>query len=401
MKRRKAVEAAVLALFVFLLTGSQSLVKAEEIIKVGAVQAVYGVFSDAFINIDAGLRDALMMANEEGGVNGKKIQYIMEPCHYKVDEQKEKFQSLIRQHKPLVAFGCSTGLGLALKEKITDDYKVLYSSTSFSGTLAQAHLYPSIFMAGPTYGEQIAILIKYIKRKTPNAKIAFFYSDSAFGRDPIKYGRLYAGKLKLEVVDDIVVSFKQTDFSKEVARIKAKKPDYVIFQGFVLKPLPQVIKQCRAAGIESTFMGTFWTATKKVLEELGPDAKGYLAVNPYEYWGAEDVPMIKKIMDYNAKHHPDIDYRPNYYMQGFATGLLFVEVLKRADKAGKLHYEGLIEALRSIKDFDTGGLTAPLTNVGNRFPAAQIWKANVDKGTFEPAPLPTGLAKWISIRYRL
>ena len=104
-------------------------------------------------------------------------------------------------------------------------------------------------------------------------------------------------------------------------------------------------------------------------------------------------------MDYTAQHYPDVKYRPNYYMQGFATGLVFVEVLKRADKAGKLNYDGLVAALRSLKNFETGGLMAPISIVGNRFPAAQIVQANVMKGTFEPAPLPSGLAKWITIRY--
>jgi ABC-type branched-subunit amino acid transport system substrate-binding protein len=70
-------------------------------IKIGAVQAIWGVFSECFINVDAGLRDAIEMSNQEGGVNGKKIEYIMEPSHYKVPEQKESlkksYASIIRR----------------------------------------------------------------------------------------------------------------------------------------------------------------------------------------------------------------------------------------------------------------------------------------------------------------
>jgi branched-chain amino acid transport system substrate-binding protein len=194
-----------------------------------------------------------------------------------------------------VVFGCSTGLGLAMKEKITKDFKVLYSSTSFSGTLAQPGLYPSIFMPGPTYGEQVAILLKYIKRKTPEAKVAFFFSDSAFGKDPIRYARSFARKLKINIVDEIMVPFKQANFTKEVAQLKETNPDYVIFQGFVHKPVPTVIKMCKEAGLSCKFMGTFWTATKKILDELGPYAADYLVVNPYAFWGDTDSPMMKKI----------------------------------------------------------------------------------------------------------
>ena len=42
-------------------------------IKVGAVQPITGRFAFAGVQINAGLEDALMMANEEGGINGKQI----------------------------------------------------------------------------------------------------------------------------------------------------------------------------------------------------------------------------------------------------------------------------------------------------------------------------------------
>lgn len=87
-----------------------------------------------------------------------------------------------------------------------------------------------------------------------------------------------------------------------------------------------------------------------------------------------------------------ITYRPNYYMEGFATGLIFVEVLKRADKAGDLNYNGLVKALHSLTDFQTEGLMAPLTIKNNRFPVARIWKANVAAGQYEPA------SEWLVLR---
>ena len=112
-----------------------------------------------------------------------------------------------------------------------------------------------------------------------------------------------------------------------------------------------------------------------------------------------DVSKDPKIKQFNANHHPDIMFRPNSYMQGFVTGMIFVECLKRAERAGQLNSDGLVKALKSLKGFETGGLTAPLTIKNNRFPVARIWQANVEKGIFEPAPLPAGLEHWIRIGY--
>jgi branched-chain amino acid transport system substrate-binding protein len=137
-------------------------------------------------------------------------------------------------------------------------------------------------------------------------------------------------------------------------------------------------------------MGTFWGTHKMLLDKLGPLADGYLGVMPYAFYYQEDVPMIKKIREWNAKHHPDVEYRPTSYMQGFFTGLLFVESLKRADKMGGINGDNLTKALASIKDFDVGGLMAPVTVVNNKVPMGRVYRANAAKKVFEP------ISDWIS-----
>jgi branched-chain amino acid transport system substrate-binding protein len=358
---------------------------AEDVVEVAAVQPITGRFAFAGININAGLEDALMMANEEGGINGKKIKYIMEDGQYQLDVATAAFKRIMSRDKPLVMYGESTGLGKAMSPEIKDRYKILYSSTSFSGELADAAANPYIFVPGPTYADMFGILLKYIAKEKPGAKVAFFYSDTEFGKDPIEFGRKMCKDLKLELVAEEVAQVGAVDVTSQVLDLKRKNPDFVIFQGFVVDPVGTVIKQCRDFGMKCQFMGTFWGASKMIVDNLGPLAEGYLAVNPYMYWWNEDVPMIKKIRAYTEKHYPKGTVRDNSYMQGFMTGLIFVECLKRADKAGQLNGEGLVKALQSLKDFDSGGLSAPLTTKNNKFPVARVWKVNVQKKIFEPA----------------
>ncbi len=360
-------------------------------VTVGAVVALTGPFAFAGAPLGEGLKDSLMMANEAGGINGKKIRYVMEDTQYKLDLAKPAFARIMQQYKPLAMYGDSTALGEALAKDITTRYKVLYSSTSFSGSLAFASVNSSIFVPGPTYGDQFAILIKYIAAQKPGAKVAFFYSNSPFGKEPLKYGRWMCDRMKLNLVAEEVAKMRATDVSAQVQDLKEKAPDFVIFHGFVGgQPVPTVVKQCRESGLKCQFMGTFWDCHETLIGKLGADGDGFLGVSPYCYWSMENVPMIRKIREYNAKHHPEVKYRPATYMQGFATGLIFVEVLRRADKAQKLNFEGMVEALHSLKDFQTDGLTAPLTILNNRFPVGRIWRAN--KGMFEPA------SDWIKVR---
>jgi len=357
---------------------------AQDEIKVGAVQPITGRFAFAGVNINAGLEDALMMANQEGGINGKKIKYIMEDGQYQLDVAIAAFKRIMSRDNPLIMYGESTGLGKAMAPEIKGRFKILYSSTSFSSELADAANNPYMFVPGPTYSDMFGVLLNYIAKEKSGAKVAFFYSDTEFGKDPIPYGRDLCKKLKLDLVAEEVAPVGAVDVTSQVLDLKRKNPDYVIFQGYVMAPVATVIKQCRDFGMKCKFMGTFWGASKTLIDNLGPLAEGYLAVNPYMYWWNEEVPMIKKIREYSQKVHPEVKYRDNSYIQAFMTGLIFVELLKRADKAGQLNGEGLAKALASIKDFDSGGLSAPYTIRNNKFPVARVWKANVEKKIFEP-----------------
>jgi len=380
--RKLIILIMLVAMGVFSLGGGESF--AADVVKVGAVQPITGRFAFAGVQINAGLEDALMMANEQGGVNGKQIKYIMEDGTYNVDKAVAAFKRIMARDNPLVMYGESTGLGKAIAPEIKNRYKILYSSTSFSSELANAAKNPYVFVPGPTYSDMFGILLKYIAKEKPGANVAFFYSDTEFGRDPVPYGRQMCKKLGLNLVAEEVAKVGGVDVASQVLDMKRKKAQYIIFQGFVLSPVSTVIKQSRDYGLKAKFMGTFWGTHKMLLDKMGPLADGYLGVMPYAFYYQKNIPMMQKIKAWNQKHHPDVNYRPTSYMQGFFTGLVFTECLRRADRAGDLTGDGLVNALRSLKNFDVGGLMAPITVVNNKVPMGRVYRANAAKKQFEP-----------------
>ena len=379
---RRNLLIVLLALTAAMLFTSQGI--AEEVIKVGAVQPVTGRFAFAGVHINDGLQDALMMANEEGGINGKKIEYIMEDGTYNVDVAVAAFKRIMSRDNPVIMYGESTGMGKAVAPEIKERYKILYSSTSFSSELADPAKNPYVFVPGPTYSDMFGILLKYIAQEKPGANVAFFYSDTEFGKDPVPYGREMCKQLGLNLVAEEVAKVGGIDVASQVLDLKRKNAEYVIFQGFVLAPVPAVIKQARDYGLKAKFMGTHWGTHKMLLDKMGPLAEGYLGVMPYAFYYQDDVPIMKKIKAWNAKHHPDVEYRPTSYMQGFFTGQVFIETLKRADQMGGFDGDTLVKALQSIKDVDVGGMMAPITVVNNKIPMGRVYRANVAEKKFEP-----------------
>jgi branched-chain amino acid transport system substrate-binding protein len=361
---------------------------AEDVIKVGAGQPITGRFAFAGKHIHQGLLDSLTYANEQGGVGGKKFQYIYEDTGYDLKRAIASFKKIMAQENPPMMYGESTGVGKAMAPEINSRYHVLYGSTSFSEELSDRHKNPYIFVSGPTYSQQFGVLLKYIakqpKKNNKAHRVAFFYSDTEFGRDPIPFARQLAKKLGIKVVAEEVTKVGAVDITSQLLDLKRNKPDYCIFQGYVVPPIPDVIKGAKDFGLDITFMGTFWAMSKMLLDKLGPDAEGYMGVSPYVYWYMDDVPMVKIMHAFAKKHHPDVTYRPNSYMQGWFTGMIYVKLAKMCHEAGlPITGENLKNMLPKIKNWDTGGLNGVVNFVNSNATATgKVYKAK--NGKFVP-----------------
>jgi branched-chain amino acid transport system substrate-binding protein len=335
-------------------------------------------------DLESGIRDALGIANDEGGVNGKKLRHVMKDDQYKPEVGVQVFEEMMAKYNPLCMFGSGTPVALAVAPLVKDKYPVLYTSTSFSAKVAFSGT-KSMFVVGPTYGDQFAVALKHIAQTKAKSKVAFLYSKGSFGEDPIAYGRIMARRLRLELVAEVVGDIRGGDHKAQIEELKLKAPDFVIVHGWVGPSNAALVKQCHALGLKSEMIFTLWGAAKEVVEAIGPDGPSFLAVSPYAYWWMDDVPMIKTLKSYTARHYPDVSYRPLNYVVAFMAGKIFVECLRKADAAKELNGNGLINALQSLKDFNTGGLTPPLTIRENRFPVARVLKSNPKKGILDPA----------------
>jgi branched-chain amino acid transport system substrate-binding protein len=382
---RKTMNLILLFAAVCLSISLTSTVSAEEELTFAAVLPLTGPLATGGTEGFNGQRDCIAIINEDGGIYGKKLRYVIEDGQFKPDVGMAAFQKIMASENPLIFVAQSTEMAKSLAPEFKDRYKMLLGSTGSSSELAYTAMNPYLYVTGPTDGDQLGILLKYIAKEKPGATVAFFYSDTEFGRNPIKFGRLLCERLRLRLVAEEVVPMGAKDLKAQISDLKSTNPDYVIFHGFLFEPVPQVMKVCRDLGMKSKFMGTFYGASKWMLDKLGPLAEGYLAVNPYEYWWNDDVPMIKKIRDYTERTYPDVKFRDVYYMRGFMSVMIVSECMRRAAKAGELNREGVAMALQTIKDFDSGGLSAPWTIHNNRFPVAKVWLAKPEKGVYEPA----------------
>lgn len=363
---------------------------AQEDIVLGASMPLTGVFAFAGIAIDQGIKDYLSILNDAGGVKGRKVRYVAEDTAYKVDQSMATFKKLTSQNKISLYYADSTAFVKTVNPELERSGNILMTGASFAKEISNAQKYPMQFMMGPDYSEMVGILLQYIAKTKPGAKVALVYSDTEFGRDPVEAFRVDSKKLGLNIATEIVTPPGSVDVSAEVVKLRRADPDFTIFHGYVSAPIPEFINQAKGLGMKTQFMGTFWSMDKTTVMRMGANADGFLGVMPYRYYDDTDgkAPMLDKI----RKMRPE--YQTTGYTQGFLAAMLLTEAAKRTLDAGnELTGKNMKIALSSIRNFDTGGLIGvPLSIKGNSIPIGRIYKADFKAQKMVPA------SDWISLQ---
>jgi branched-chain amino acid transport system substrate-binding protein len=325
-------------------------------------------------------------------VKGRKVTYIAEDTAYKVDQSMAVFKRITSQNKVNLYYADSTGFVKAVNPEVDRMGSILMTGASFAREISNADKYPLQFMVGPDYSEMVGILLQYIAKTKPGAKVALVYSDTEFGRDPVEAARNGMKSLGLVLATEIVTAPGSVDVSAEIVKLRRADPDFTIFHGYVSAPIPEFITQAKSLGLKGQFMGTFWTMDNSTVMKMGPAADGFLGVMPYRYYYDTEgkSPMLEKI----RKMRPE--YQSTGYMQGFLAAMLLTEAARRALEAGnELNGKNLKIALSSIRNFDTGGIIGvPLSIKGNSIPIGRIYKADFKQQKMVPA------SDWIDLTRR-
>ena len=358
------------------------LAQAADEIVIGGSIPMTGVFAFAGVGINAGIEDYVKIVNEAGGIAGRKVRYVPDDTGYKVDVSVATFKKITSQNKVNLYYGDSTGFAKTINPELERNGNILMAGASFASELNDPKKYPHQFLVGPDYTEMFGILLKHIAKEKPGAKVAFVYSDSEFGRDPIEKSEAEAKRLGLSVPIKIMTPAGSVDVSTEVIKLRRAKPDYTIFHGYILAPIPEFITQGKQQGMTSQWMGTFWTMDNSTVMKMGPDGDGFMGVMPFRYYyDTEPAPMLEKIRAMRP------EYQSVPYMQGFVAAMLFLESAKRCLEAKKpLTGDNMKAALNSLKDFDTGGVIGvPITITGNSIPVGRVYKADMKAQKMLPA----------------
>jgi branched-chain amino acid transport system substrate-binding protein len=360
-------------------------------IVIGAAQPVTGVFAFAGTQMHYGLNDYVAWRNEKGGVQGRKLRYVMEDSGFKVDQGVAIFKKIMAADKPNFFYCDGTPLVKAITRDAVDSKHVMTSSTSLAAAVADPVNTPQNFVPGPTYSRLHEVLMEHVNKTWKGAekpRIAYVYTEAEFGIDGIPAAKARAAKLGLPIVAEVITKpgGVGVDASTEVAKLRRARPNIVVFQGYINSPMPEFARQMKEAGMDVEIYGTAWGLDKPAFDGLAAVGENLTGVSPYAT-GDEDVPMIREIRAYLNKARPGTTHISPFYISAWFSGMVFAEIADRCIKDKKpLTLDNMKAAMESIKGWDTGGLIGlPVDLSGHETQVGRVIRYNPAKKAMEPA----------------
>jgi ABC-type branched-subunit amino acid transport system substrate-binding protein len=294
------------------------------------------------------------MINEQGGVNGRKINLIQYDDSYSPPKAVEQVRKLVESDEVLLMFQMIGTPSNAAVQKYLNTKKVpqLFAATgasrftdpkNFPWTLA---FNPNYFVEGRIYGQ-------YILKQYPNAKVGVLYQNDDLGRDYLNGIKSGLGdKAATMVVAEASYEVSDPTVDSQILKLKSAGAD-VLFSASTPKFAAQAIKKNAELGWKPVHIVDInATSVGAVMQPAGLEAsKGVISVNygkdPLDpTW--KDDPGMKKYFDFMAKYYPEGDKNSSFNSYGYGTAQLMVHVLKQC--GDDLTRENIIKQATNLKD---------------------------------------------------
>jgi branched-chain amino acid transport system substrate-binding protein len=318
--------------------------------------------------------------NDEGGINGRKINFISYDDAFSPPKTVEQARKLVESDEVLLIFqSLGTPTNNAI-QKYLDLKKVPQLFVATGATkFGDPKNFPWTMGWQPTYQTEGHIYAKYILENLPQGRIGILYQNDDSGRDYIKGLKdgLGADAAKRMIVAEIPYDPAEPTVDSQVVTLKTSGAD-IFFDEASPKFAAQAIRKAAEIGWKPTlFLASISNSVGSVLKPAGlENAKGLLSTNYIKdptdpTW--KDDPAIKEWAAFMDKYFPDGDKTSTFSVYGYATAQTMVQVLKQC--GDELTRENIMKQAANLRNFKLGLLLPGITintSLTDYFPIEQM-----------------------------
>jgi ABC-type branched-subunit amino acid transport system substrate-binding protein len=322
-------------------------------IKIGQTAPFSGPAS-AYATISKAQAAYIRMINDEGGVNGRKINFIQYDDAYSPPKTVEQVRKLVESDEVLVTFQLIGTPPNAAVQKYLNVKKVpqLFAATGAS-RFTDPKNFPWTIGFNPNYQTEGRIYAQYILKNYPNAKIGILFQNDDLGRDYVTGLKTGLGdKAAKMIVSETSYELTDPTIDSQIVQLKSAGAD-LFFDASTPKFAAQAIKKVADLDWKPVhILDINATSVGAVMKPAGlENSKGVISVNygkdPLDpTW--KDDPGMKKYFAFMAKYYPDGDKDSSFNTYGYSTTQLLIHVLKQC--GDDLTRENVMKQATNLKD---------------------------------------------------
>ena len=296
----------------------------------------------------------IKMINDQGGVNGRKINLIQYDDAYSPPKAVEQVRKLVESDEVLLTFQLLGTPSNAAVQKYLNSKKVpqLFAATGAS-KFTDPKNFPWTMGFNPNYFVEGRIYGQYILKEYPNAKIGILYQNDDLGKDYLNGIKAGLGdKAAKMVVAEASYEVSDPTIDSQILKIKDAGAD-LFFSATTPKPAAQAIKKIAELNWKPVhILDINATSVGAVMKPAGLEAsKGVISVNygkdPLDPTWKDDAGM-KKYFEFMAKYYPDGDKDSSFNSYGYMTTQLLIHVLKAC--GDNLTRENVLKQATNLKN---------------------------------------------------
>jgi branched-chain amino acid transport system substrate-binding protein len=298
--------------------------------------------------------------NEEGGINGRKINFISYDDGYSPPKTVEQARKLVESDEVLFIFNSlgtppNSAIHKYMNSKKVPQLFVATGATKWN----DPQNYPWTMGWQPNYQSETQIYAKWLLKNKPDAKIAVLFQNDDYGKDYLKGLKdgLGAKAASMIVIEE---SYETTEPTIDNHIVKLKSTGADVFMNITTpKFAAQAIKKNAEIGWKPLhFLNNVSASVGSVMKpagfENGQDiiSADYLKDVSDPEWNND--PGMKEFLAFMNKYFPEGDKLDKGTIVGYGVAQTLVQVLKQC--GDNLTRENIMKEAANLKNFRTEAL---------------------------------------------